>query len=226
MLSVHNISIRNKLVLMQVFTSIIVLSIVFVVFIVTDIRDYKERKVKSSITLAHVIGTNCISAFDFQDNDAAKDILSELKGVSPEIVHAWITDKNGKLFAGYARDPKETIPPPKVMDNDHYETSDNKLFVTDNIISSTNEFLGKVILEVELTELAAVKQARYNMSFILIAVAVCLSFLIAFMVQPYISKRLLQLVGTMKIVTKTGKYDTPVVDKGKDENGTLSQVYK
>ena len=56
---------------MQVFTSVIVLGLCFAAFVITHIRDYRERKAESMISLAQVIGSNSISAIRFQDNDAA-----------------------------------------------------------------------------------------------------------------------------------------------------------
>ena len=60
---------------MQVFTSLLVLSIFFAIFIISDIRIYKQRKVESVFGLAQVLGTNSISTLQFQDNEAAKKIL-------------------------------------------------------------------------------------------------------------------------------------------------------
>jgi len=62
---------------MQVFTSIIVLVIFFIGYIISDIRDYKYRKIKSITGLAHVIGINSVSAILFQDNEAAEEILGK-----------------------------------------------------------------------------------------------------------------------------------------------------
>lgn len=106
----NNVSIRNKLILMQVFTSVLVLSIVFTVFVITDINGYKQRKVDSMISLAQVVGSNNISTLQFQDADAATEILTELHVVSPEIIQASILDNQGNLFATYSR-PGDSLPP-------------------------------------------------------------------------------------------------------------------
>ena len=50
----------------------------------------------------HVIGTNSISTIQFQDNDAATQILSELQNVAPRYVHAAIMDRTGN-FALYSK---------------------------------------------------------------------------------------------------------------------------
>ena len=58
---------------MQVFTSVLVFSIFFAVYVISDIRDYKQRKVDDMNSLARVVGSNTISTLQFQDDDAAID---------------------------------------------------------------------------------------------------------------------------------------------------------
>ena len=219
----NDISIRNKLILMQVFTSVLVLSIVFTVFVVTDINGYKQRKIDSMISLAQVVGANNISTLQFQDDDAATQILSELHSVSPEIIQASILDKNGNLFATYSRvgDSLHTRP---VFKEKNFVFSGQHLFVS-NPITYNNEVIGKVLLEVELSELQQIRQSKYELSGILLLMALAFSFLIAFGIQSYISKRLLRLVKTMKQVGKTGDLDTPELDNGKDEISTLNKAF-
>ncbi len=88
---------------MQVFTSVVVLGLCFTAFVVTHIKDYKQRKADSMISLAQVIGSSSISAIQFQDNDAAKEILSDLEKVAPEVLNAAILDKRGNVFARYTK---------------------------------------------------------------------------------------------------------------------------
>src|ERR1700685_879137 len=98
---------------MQMFTSIVVLGIFFQIFIFNDINSYKKRKANTMISLAQVIGTNSASTLRFQDNQAAKDILDQLRNDVPDITRAAILDKNGKLFASYTRaDTGSLIIPP------------------------------------------------------------------------------------------------------------------
>ena len=99
----NDVSIRNKLILMQVFTSVLVLGIVFTVFVITDINGYKQRKIDSMVSLAQIVGTNNISTLQFEDADAARQILAELHSVSPEIIQASILDKKADLISIYSR---------------------------------------------------------------------------------------------------------------------------
>lgn len=209
---------------MQVTTSVIVLSIFAGVFILTDIKDYKERKSKSTATLAHVIGVNSIPTILFQDNESANEILAELKNSSPDIIHAMITDTLGKIFASYSRKGADTVMPLQLFKVEASDFSGKNLLVANDIVNN-DAVIGKVALEVEMSELEAIKKSRYEMAAILLFSAIIFSFLVAYVVQVYISKRLLYLVDTMKLVSKTGNYNTPIVDRGKDEISTLIHVY-
>jgi signal transduction histidine kinase len=220
----QDISIRSKLVLMQVFTSVVVIGIVFGVFIFTDIRSYKQRKVNSVLSLTQVIGTNTVSTIRFQDQDAARDILQELQNVSPEIVNAAILDNDGKIFAAYSRNPSTHFSSPPDMHGEKAIFEGRSLMVLNNIVDG-NATIGKVFLEVDLSELQQTKRFKYELSVLLLAMALIVSFLIAVVVQRYIARRLLKLVKKMKLVGMTGNYDIPLSDDGSDEISVLNDAF-
>ncbi len=209
---------------MQVFTSVIVTGIFFAVFIYTDVKDYKRRKVNSMKGLAHVIGTNSIPSLQFQDNESARDLLAELRNSTPDITHAVITDKNGISFASYTRPGVDSsgFAPELFGKTSIYG---KKAFFIISDINNNGEFLGRVALQAELTELDEIKSDRYEMAAILFFGALGFSFIIAITVQPYISNRLLYVVKTMKEAGDTGNYDVTINDKGKDEINVLIRVF-
>ncbi len=209
---------------MQVFTSVVVFGIVFGVFIITDVNSYKQRKVDSMISLAQLLGTSSISSIQFQDAEAARGMLEELQTVSPEIVHAEITNKEGQVFASYSKPGTNTVAIPAVLQGKHYAFIDQQLFVRNPIVSN-NEVIGTVYLEVELTELQQIVEYKYELAFILLLVALVFSLLIAILVQGYLSNRLLKLVNAVRKIRKTGEITNAVEDKGKDEIATLIQAF-
>jgi len=209
---------------MQVFTSVIVVGVFIGVFIVTDIKDYKQRKVKSMSGLARVLSTNSIPIMLFQDEDIGDDMLAELRTSSPDIIHAVIVDANGKIFGRYARPGSDSLPLARMLQVESNEFSTHRLFVSDPIKNKT-EVLGRVAMEIDLSELDAIKKSRYEMAVGLILGAILFSFLVALVVQRYISRRLIYLVNSIKQVSRTGNYNALIIDKGKDEISTLIRVY-
>src|ERR1051325_769144 len=97
------------MILALVFSSVLVLTVFFAVFIVKDVNAFKQRKAESMLSMAQVIGTNSISTLQFRDDEAAALILSELHNVAPEIVHAVILDENGNYFAKYSRPGADSL---------------------------------------------------------------------------------------------------------------------
>ncbi len=222
MINLHNISIKNKLVLMQVFTSAFVLGLCITAFVLIDLKGFKDRKVSTSISIAKVVGFNSISALEFLDNAAAAEILSELT-VQSDILNATIHDKTGKVFATYTKagtTEKYNFPAPSATKYE-YEFTNQNLFVYSKIIKD-NEILGYVSLRFELTQLSKIKMDILRLGIALLFVGIGLAFLIAMIIKKYISKPILNLVKTTQIIKDSADYSIRMEVKGKDEISILS----
>jgi signal transduction histidine kinase len=220
MFSIRNLSIKNKLIWMQVVTCILVLALCFVAFVATDIRGYKERKVISTVAIAKVMGINSISSLQFLDNDAATKILQQGEA---DVINAVLLDKKGNIFASYTKDgnPVYKFEPPF---EDKHEFDKGSLYVYKNIIRN-NEFLGTICLEVELTELQQIINQKIVIGALLLIIGITLAFVIAVINQRYISKPLLALIDTIDIISESGDYNQHVTAKGKDEIAKLSSEF-
>jgi PAS domain S-box-containing protein len=222
MMNLRNISIKNKLVLMQVFTSAFVLGLCITAFVLIDIKGFKDRKIISSIAIAQVVGFNSVSALEFLDNAAAKKILSELK-VQNDILNASILDKKGTVFASYTKSGSSpnyrfTVP---VMNQKSFMFTNKNLFVY-NKIKKDNKTIGLVCIRFELSELNKIKMDVLRLGLVLLVVGIGLAFLIAMIIKKYISKPLLNLVTVIQQIKDTGDYKTRMVVEGKDEISILS----
>jgi len=207
------------------FTSVLVLGVFFEIFIISDINSYKKRKADNMMSLAQVIGTNSASTLQFLDNVAAKDILAELRSDVPDVTHAAILDSNGKIFTTYKKaGVVDSLIIPGILNGKDYVYANNKLFVKNDIINN-NDFIGRVFLEVELTELQQIKEYDYRLATALLLIGIGFSFLVAIIMQAYISRRLVHLSDVMKEASRTGDYGRTIVDNGKDEISTLSKVF-
>jgi signal transduction histidine kinase len=224
MAGLRDFSIKNKLVLMQVFTAIIVLGLCFAAFVITDIRGYKERKVASTVSFAQVIGTNSISAIQFLDTAAARKILFDLQNVESDVVNASIIDNRGNIFASFNRQgQKKHVFHPPFTDKSLIE--ENFLYVYKNINDNRNTPVATVCLQVELTELSGIKAQKLELALILLVIGVALAFLLAYLNQRYISRPLLNLVNVIKQIRDNNDYSRHVTVDGKDEISILSAEF-
>ncbi len=222
MINIRNISIKNKLVLMQVFTSAFVLGLCITAFVLIDIKGFKDRKVISSIAIAQVLGVNSVSAIEFLDPAAAETILSELI-VQNDILNASILDKNGNVFATYTKqgtDPNYRFSVPTMEQNKSIFTDDN-LFVYSKI-KKDDETIGYVCIRFELTELAKIKMDVLRLGIVLLLVGIGLAFVIAIIIKKYISKPILNLVDVIQKIKETADYKIRMDVEGKDEIGDLA----
>ncbi len=209
---------------MQVFTGVTVLGLCFAAFVITDIRGYKERKVASTISFAQVLGTNTISAVQFLDDEAARQILSDLQKVESDVINASIIDNKGLVFASYNRrgHPGYQFRPP--FQNSHW-FDNNYLYVYQNIVDQQHTMLGTVCLQIELNELKQIKMQKFRIAGVLLIVGIALAFLIAYINQRYISIPILKLVNVMKQIRESNDYGRHVEVKGKDEISILSYEF-
>jgi PAS domain S-box-containing protein len=222
MMNLRNISIKNKLVLMQVFTSAFVLGICITAFVLIDIKGFKDRKATNSVAIAKVLGFNSMSAIEFLDNKAANKILSELT-VQKDLLNAVIFDKEGEVFASYIKagsDSGYQFPSPKENQKNFFYTNKN-LFVY-NTIKKENETVGLVAIRFELSELNKIKMDVLRLGVVLLVVGIGLAFLIAIIIKKYISKPLLNLVNTIETIKETADYKIRMVVDGKDEISILA----
>ena len=210
---------------MQVFTSVLVLSLCFAAFVYSHIKDYKRRKADSMSSIAQVIGGNSTSAIDFQDNDAAEKTLIDLQKISPEIINSAILDTDNHVFAGYTKPGVDSFDFSKAASKGNVTFYDSGYLFVYSAIFNNNEKIGTVCMRVELSELKKIKGTQYSISLIILIVGCGLAFLIALIVQRYISNPILSLVNVMKQFSKTGEYKRRVSLKGKDEMSTLAIVF-
>ena len=96
----HNMSIRAKLTMLMVLTSMIVLMLASGLFVVKDVVNYRTVMIEDLTVLADVIGRNSSAALVFNDEDAASEILSALSA-QPHVIAAVIHTIDGNVLASY-----------------------------------------------------------------------------------------------------------------------------
>ena len=222
MMNLRNISIKNKLVLMQVFTTVLVSGFCIAAFVINDINGYKERKVTSAYAIAQLAGFNSVSAIQFMDNAAAKKILSELKE-QKDLLNATILDNKGRVFASYTRpdsDSNYRFSVPK-MGQETFLYTKNNLFIYRKI-TKDEEPIGLICIRFELSQLNKIKMGVLNLGLLILAIGIGLAFTIAIFIKKYISKPLVNLVNSLQQVTDTADFKIRLIVEGKDEISILT----
>ncbi len=225
MQSFKNISIKNKLILIQSVTAFFAILICSVIFVINDISTFKESSVRKMYSIARIVGDNSASALVFTDQESANKVLHRLDK-EPDIKGALIIDKTGKDFGKYARAGEDAAS--YVLSNStqtvSHAFSGKNMMVTYKIFQE-NEYLGTLILKVELTDLNKIVSNYIIAAALVLLAGLMAAFLISVFLQRAISSRLSFLVSKTKTISETGNYSIRVSSEGKDEISTLSQEF-
>ena len=204
-----NLSIKNKLIIIQTTTAFIVVLVCCIFFVLNDIKTFKDASRRKLYSLARIVGENAVSTLVFLDQDAATQILMKLNK-EPDITQAVVLDKNGKLFASYSREQ------PGIS------TADAKQLMVSYKFYQEKEFMGTVMLHAELNELNKIVAGYIKVTVLVLMAAIMASLILSAFLQHSIVHRLLKLVSKTKEIARTGNYALRVEGTGNDEIGILS----
>jgi signal transduction histidine kinase/DNA-binding response OmpR family regulator len=227
MLRVQDYSISKKLTWMNMLVSGTALLLACSAFFVYDLYTFRAGVVHNLSTEAQVIGSNTISALVFNDPHSAETTLSALKG-SPSIVYAAIYTPDGKPFAGYWQDgsgrglPLPVVPAGKTQA--HWFSGD-EIALVDTVI-----FEGKPIGFVYIRSDLRALNDRWKSFALITAFVLLLSLVVALLIskvsQRVISKPVVQLAETVRVVSQEKDYSIRAAATGnQDEVSTLIEVF-
>ena len=236
MSSFRDLSIRHKLTAIIVFTSIVVLLLTSVGFLIYDFIEFKNRIAKDLLTLADLIGHNSTAALVFNDQTSAQDTISAVR-IKPNIISARLFTKEGDLLAAYIgreedkatsnlgfremeeafrNDPEKSI---GISDADvHFHR--NHLHLVRKVILD-GETVGFVYIQSDLRELYG-RLAWYGYVLIIsFFVGALVAYALASVFQALIAKPILHLSDKMKKVSEDQDYSVQAPKETNDEVGVL-----
>jgi signal transduction histidine kinase/DNA-binding response OmpR family regulator len=170
-------------------------------------------------TLAEILGSNSTAALTFGDQKAARELLSALKA-KPHILTACIYSTDGKPFAIYRRAGLSSpfvVPPPEPGGSTL--TSDRLILF--HRIMLYDQLVGTVYLESDLKEIQARLTRFAGIVAIVLLGTSLFAFLLSSKLQGVISKPILQLAYTARMVSTEKDYTVRVVKQSDDEVGRL-----
>jgi PAS domain S-box-containing protein len=214
-------ALQRKLIRISMVTSLMALMLASAAFVTTDYINFRRNMETSLRSLAMVVGRNSQAALLFDDRQAARETLSAL-GAVPNVISGVILDLGLKPFAYFSRsgsavkNPFSVKTPPSAGFLFH-----DGLAIVVQPIQLNKEFLGWVYLTADLRELK-VHLGTYGLICALILLGTAaLAFLLANQLQRRISNPILQLVDTMKAVSRRQDYAMRHKERRDDEIGTL-----
>jgi signal transduction histidine kinase/CheY-like chemotaxis protein len=219
MQALGDISIKRKLTLIIMVTSIVALLISCAAFVTYDVISLRNSMVKHITMLSQIIGANCTADLVFNDQKAAGETLAVLSA-DPHVVSSCIYTKEGAVFASYFRKGMAGtpfLPPPS---DSGYQ------FGTDSLthfgrITLDERPVGVVYVEYDLKELHSRVQRFVAIVIFIMLAASCVAYFLSSRLQRLISIPILRLADTTKMISAEKNYSLRAEKHGQDEIGTL-----
>ncbi len=225
----RNVSIRQKLIAIVVFTSVVVVLLATVGFLAWDYGSFKHQMVSRLDSTALGIGLIAYPALDPTDARSAVGAqadatLNQILGMAraqPSIVEAAIFDASGQPRAIQRGVTHQDDPPPPFSLHNWSAFRQDGLVLYKRVNRANGVPIGVVYLRSNTTELA--ERARTYLQILAVATFVSLlaSVLLASQLQKVISQPILHLAEVETRVSREKNYSVRAVKEADDELGVL-----
>jgi PAS domain S-box-containing protein len=219
----RDLSIRRKLTVLFMALGGLTALAVSCPMVIYDALTFRQAVVQNLGVLGDVLAGNSTAALTFRDAESARDVLRALRA-EPDVTAACIYTMDGKPFAKYARDEKDSgfVPPSPQAESTQFK---NGHLIQFRKILLAGEPVGILYIESDLGRLHA-RLRGHAVAFVLtLVVTFCMALLLASRFQRPISEPVLQLVETTKAVSGQGDYSVRAEVLSHDEFGLLATEF-
>src|ERR1700716_1144365 len=216
----QNLSIKQKLTLITMLTSSAALVLSALSFLIYDLVSFRHLLIQDLMTQAEIIGYNSAGAMEFKDVPAATATLTALTA-KVDIVTAALYDRDGKAFAHYSR-KNNVVPPllPAHLQGKGYLFEGGYLQVFHDV-TLNGERLGTLLLQSDMRQWS-VRAKRYGgILCIFVLISGLFAWLVSSRLQRLISRPILHLEDTMRMVSANRNYEVRATKSYGDEIGKL-----
>jgi signal transduction histidine kinase/CheY-like chemotaxis protein len=226
----NDMPIKNKLTMMIMGTTTIVVIIAFLAFFVYQLDATWQDNKNKLTSVARITGLNVAAAITFHEQQSAADTLAALS-VEPSVLAAFVIKPNGQIFAQYRSlsgmaNKHVQEPSPKIDEliaeasTESFWSFDKDLEAVEPIIFDHQQ-IGLVIIQSQPTNLLA--KTRWFIEFTagILALIFIIIYFLSSRLQQVISGPILHLVEIMRTISEQKSYCLRVKKETNDEVGTL-----
>src|SRR5467141_2712739 len=216
----QNLSIKRKLTLITMLTSSLALILSSASFLIYDLVSFRHLLSQDLMTQAQIIGYNSAGAMEFKDEAAATATLSALTA-KEDIVTAALYKPDGKIFAHYSRGKatvQESLPSRLQAKGYRFEGGYLEVF---HEVTLNGEHVGTLFLQSDMRQWNLRAKRYAGILIIFVLVSGLFALLVSSNLQGLISKPILHLEDTMRMVSSNKNYAIRAVKTYGDEIGRL-----
>ena len=212
-------SISQKLTLIIVATSVIVLVLASVTFVAYSLVSFQRQMVRDIIVLARITGSNTAVALSFNDTENATETLSALRA-EPSIQSVYILDRQRKLLAKYVRPNTEETPLTPIPLEAGHQFSGDYLHVY-QMIESNGEPIGVIYIQANLKSIYTRLYRYIGIAGVVLVASTLIAILLSSQLRRIITEPILYLADVASHVSTHKNYAVRAVNPCTDELGLL-----
>jgi methyl-accepting chemotaxis protein len=216
----RSISIKWLLVAVILLVSAAVTLFACAAFVAHEVRASRHALVRDLTMLADVFGRNSTAALEFDDNAAATAILAAFKAI-PNVVAACLYQKDGTRFAAYVREGSRPALPDAPESIGHRMEPDRVVVVWPATIG--NKRVGTVYLHADLETMRGRVLAYVRIAAWVLLIVAILTIAASLLLQRPISRPLLALAETARLIKDRRDYSVRADVRGFVEIGILTE---
>jgi signal transduction histidine kinase/CheY-like chemotaxis protein len=214
----HNLSIKSKITSVVMLTSCIALLLACAAFVAYESLTFRASMSAEMKTLAEITGKNCWPAIRINTPDDADAILANL--ASEKQILAACIYKDGKVWAKYPKaSPDSAFPGNAAPGEPNFGAS--HLELAREIVDANNKQIGLIFIRSDLAMMYSRLRLYLGVAAAVLVLASIVALVISSGMQRIISKPLLDLSDTARIVSVRKDYSMRAPKKGNDEVGAL-----
>lgn len=221
-MTLQNIPIRQKLMLVLLMTSGLVLALTCTAFITYEMATLRRTLVEGYESRADILAANSAAALAFQDPADAESVLAALRP-DPHVVMACIYDTQGKVFATYPSGLNAQVFPRLAQTSGHrYGPVNLEVFAP---IVQDRRHLGTVYIKSDLAALTGQFHAYALLATIIFLSSLLVAYLLSRIFQKQISEPILALAETARVVARDKDFSVRARKLGGGELGMLTDAF-
>jgi PAS domain S-box-containing protein len=214
-------SVRGKLVGMVLLTTVIVLAVSAVAFVVYDLAVYRSSWAGDVATEANILALSTAPAMAFDDRDAANHNLAALRA-RDSVLAAGLYRPDGSLYAEYLHADARPVPPRAPAIAGGLRINGERVEIAQPI-TYNNEFLGTIYLRARYDVVGRVRAYLGIFSFISV-LGVAIALLLSASLQQAVSGPLEAIAEVARQIVHRRDYSLRVAAGGDDEIGIVVQA--
>ncbi len=221
--SFKSLPIKTKIVTIVVATSLTVLLLTWIAFLVQDRTRSQEELHQNLSTIALLIADRSTAALTFQDESGLNETLSALR-IKHAIKGAAIYDAGGKLSARYDNGSAGSITIPPSTNRDGIEQTGKWIYLYQPVILE-GERIGTLLIISDTSEFDLQWSNFLLTSAMILLLASLLAYIIAARLQRLISEPISDLTKTAQTIAVSKDYTLQARRYNDDELGDLVEAF-